>query len=54
MHGVAKDLEWLDALFFDRYLHVQSKWSHPWRPHALSSSVPFFAFDRNALRRSRQ
>ena len=31
MHGEAK--EWLDA-FFDRYLHVQSKWSHPWRPHA--------------------
>ena len=31
MHGEAK--EWLDT-FFDSYLHVQSKWSHPWRPHA--------------------
>ena len=40
MYGEAK--EWLDAFFFDRYLHVQSKWSHPWRPHAWSySSVPF-------------
>ena len=32
MHGEAK--EWLDAFFFGSYLHVQSKWSHPWRPHA--------------------
>ena len=32
MHGEAK--EWLDAFFFDSYFHVQSKWSHPWRPHA--------------------
>ena len=34
MHGEAK--EWLDAVFFDRYLHVQSKWSHPWRLHATT------------------
>ena len=32
MLGEAK--EWLDAFFFGSYLHVQSKWSHPWRPHA--------------------
>ena len=43
---VSEAKEWLDAFFFDRYLHVQSKWSHPRRPHAWSSSVPFFVFDR--------
>ena len=35
MHDEAK--KWLDAFFFDRYLHVQSKWIRaidPWRPHA--------------------
>ena len=45
-YGEAK--EWLDTFFFDRYLHVQSKWSRPWRLHASrSSSVPFFVFDRS-------
>ena len=45
MHGEAK--EWLDAFFFDSYLYVQSKWSHPWSPHAglLYCS---FVFDRIA------
>ena len=39
--------EWLDASsLHDRYLHVQSKCNHPWRPHASSSSVSSFALDR--------
>ena len=34
MHGEAK--EWLDAFFFliAIFMFMQSKWSHPWRPHA--------------------
>ena len=46
MRGEAK--EWLDAFFFDSYLHVQSKWSHPWHPHAWSSSVARRVHDNSA------